>query len=380
MSAARGGGEGPELQRRSLVKGDAQADAALRQLLQAFAGPLGALPVAEAQACFASAEAHGPPNDALLAHRSTFCLARALEEHARLALMDWDPARHPLEAFLTLSVEEIKAFYARVRKGLGEEQLCRVSGMGTAAALRKVRGLGEEALQGAEAALAWVAAQQADSLQELAKLYLCSPQDADAVLGPWQLGFGGLAHGSVYLPPPPADGEAPEGREDDEAPEPKGEVWIGLERPAGAPASLTWSPATASPHMAEEILLMLDEICSRTQDMANLKLALLDYPQAGVPEAQLFFSKELERRAAEAARERELQEHAEHDQAVAEAEALARAQFEQAKAPKPSVPPAPAPSTQPPSSDQEAAPAPTRQLRQVGGLKIIHSHKLHEQS
>jgi hypothetical protein len=323
-----------QILKRSPLSGP-EAGALLRRLLQTLAEGAGAAHMAAAVALFGAADTAGETEKCLLYDQLFLCLMRALEDFAMCCLLGWDETRHPLDIYLNLDRPELRAFFSRARKGLGDETLYKLCGVAPWAVLKRLPAFKDKDFSADEAALEWAAQDAKEALVRFGKLYHTSLEDADAELGPWQIAYAKAPIGlKLLLSPDPSQAE----------------ILMGSEQadPAVAGPSTAFSAEVkADTHFAERVLHELEGVCRELTRLARRRLLLMDDPSAAAREAKGEWLAYLKALAAGKSKE-----GAEGSQAEAAAAAAAEARRVE---------------------DDHRHDLPERKVLEIGGLRIIHS-------
>ena len=348
----------------------AEGKALLQRLLSNMADGSGDTHLLAARALFSTADAAPEPEKTYLFDQLYFCLSKALEDYAMLCLMTWDESRHPMDIYLNMDRPELRAFYSRCRKNLlTEDQLFRVAGVAEAEALKR-QGSFKLGLEDAEAALEWAARHARERLSLFGRLYHSTLEDADPLLGPWQIAYAKAPIGlKLVLDRESGAAEMLMGAE--ESPDPA--------EPGKKIAGAFSVEVELSQDFGEKILHYLDEICLELRSRAAYKLAFLEGPSSLL---ELVRKNYLQHLQALGAAKRAAAGEAPHSPAAAPGEPQRLKIFHshikpftpKAKADpgaaKPESPAAPAPGAEDESGTASHSPG---EVRQVGGIKIIHS-------
>jgi hypothetical protein len=329
----------------------AEATQLLRRLLRSQADGAADGHLAAGVALFAAAEIAPDMEKRLLYDQIFFCLMRALEDFAMLCLMGWDESRHPLDTYLNLDRPELRAFFARARKGLGDEVMFRLMGVAPWDVLKKLPVFKGKDLGSEEDAMDWAAREARETLVRFGKLYHTTFEDADAEMGPWQIAYAKTPIGlKLLMSLENADTE----------------ILMGSEQadPASQqPPTVFSAPVRVDLNFAERILHDLEGVCRQLKRLAQRRLLMLDDPASVVPLVKTQWQ--------------------EHLQALAKLHPKPAQQAEGSSAPEPPPPPAPAESSKsslvkPLAAELEVHEEPRhdaneKNVMDVGGLKIIHS-------
>lgn len=323
---------------RSPLRGE-EGRGLLRRLLQSQADGAAHGHLAAGMALFSAADMAPELEKRLLYDQIFFCLMRALEDFAMLCLMGWDEARHPLDIYLNLDRPELRAFFSRARKGLGDEVMFKLMGIAPWPSLKRLPAFKDTDFSSDESALEWAAGDARETLMRFGKLYHSIPEDADTEIGPWQIAYAKAPIGLKLLL----------------SAEHGDEMLIGSEQadPAtNAPATAFSAPVKVDSHFAEKVLHELEAVCFELRRLALRRLQMMDDPTAGARGCKADWQEHLKKLAARRG----------------EAAAAAGA----------------APADSPPAGPAEAAvaeehhadprhDAPGKKIMEVGGLRIIHS-------
>src|SRR5882672_4920170 len=156
--------------KRTPLKG-AEANLLLKRLLKSQADGAADGHLAAGVALFAAADIAPEIEKRLMYDQIFFCLMRALEDFAMLALMGWDETRHPLDIYLNLDRPELRAFFARARKGLGDEVMFKIMGLAPWPVLKKLPAFKDKDFESDESALDWAVQDARETLMRYGKLY-----------------------------------------------------------------------------------------------------------------------------------------------------------------------------------------------------------------
>jgi hypothetical protein len=360
-----------QILKRQPLKGE-EATALLRRLLRSQADGAADGHLAAGVALFAAAEIAPDIEKRLLYDQIFFCLMRALEDFAMLCLMGWDESRHPLDIYLNLDRPELRAFFARARKGLGDEVMFRLVGVAPWDVLKKQPAFKGKDFSADEAALDWAARDAQETLIRFGKLYHTTAEDADTELGPWQIAYARAPIGLKLL----MNLESPET-----------EMLLGSEQAdpvSKLPPTVLSAPVQVDLNFAERLLHDLEGVCRQLKRLAQRRLVMLEDPGAVAPLVRAQWQEHLHALAKL------------HPRAAPAAEApgaATQAPSPQAASPFPAAPPPPAPAPAAPAEPAEASKsslvkplaaeidvheeprhdAPEKNILEVGGLKIIHS-------
>jgi hypothetical protein len=248
----------------------AEADALTRRLLKGMAEGAGDTHRLAARALFGTAGLSEGKEKTYLLDQLYFCLTRALEDYAMLCLMNWDESRHPIDVYLNMDRPELRAFYSRARKNLlTEEQLFRVTGVCAASGLKRNPAFKMD-LYDYETALEWASGDAKDKLSRFGRLYHSGLEDADPMLGPWQIAYAKAPIGLKLLL---GSEEEPDrmlmGTE--EIPDPH--------EPGRKITGAFSVGVQLDDHFAERLMHQLDEVCEELRRRAALKLTMMDDPK-----------------------------------------------------------------------------------------------------
>jgi hypothetical protein len=324
----------------------------LRRLLQSQADGAADGHLAAGMALFSAADMAAEVEKRLLYDQIFFCLMRSLEDFAMLCLMGWDESRHPLDIYLNLDRPELRAFFARARKGLGDEVMYKLCGVAPWAVLKKLPAFKDKDFSSDEDALDWASRDAREALVRFGKLYHCLPEDADTVLGPWQAAYARAPIGLKLL-------VVPEGDET--------EILLGSEQAdpgsKAVPTALSASVLVDS-HFVEKVLHELEAVCRQLKRLARRRLAGLDDAAAFVSEARSDWQEHLKALASKKAQLPPSEAHAKQEAASPESEAAEPPDSLRSSLIKPLA------------YDIHEEPrhdVPEKKILEVGGIKIIHS-------
>lgn len=344
--------------KRTPLKG-AEANVLLKRLLKSQADGAADGHLAAGVALFAAADIAPEIEKRLLYDQIFFCLMRALEDFAMLCLMGWDESRHPLDIYLNLDRPELRAFFARARKGLSDDVMYKLMGLAPWDLLKKMPAFAKMDFSNEEAALDWASRDARETLMRYGKLYHTIPEDADTETGPWQIAYAKAPIGLKLLL----------SLESDET-----EMLLGSEQadPATKDTPTVFSSVVhVDLNFAERVLHELEGVCRQLKRLAQRRLLMMEDPTAMPAAAKADWLA--------------------HVKALAEKRAKdGGAQDSPPKAePRGEIEPAPAPAAEAPQKSSLIKPlaagldtdvheeprhdAPERHVKEIGGLKIIHS-------
>lgn len=254
-----------QILKRTPLKGD-EATVLLRRLLRSQADGAADGHLAAGVALFAAADIAPEIEKRLLYDQIFFCLMRALEDFAMLCLMGWDESRHPLDIYLNLDRPELRAFFARARKGLGDEVMFKLMGIAPWSVLKRLPAFKDKDFGPDEEALEWAVRDAKETLQRFGKLYHTIPEDADTEIGPWQIAYAKAPIGLKLL------------MSSDNA---DTEILMGAEQadPASQlPSTIFSAVVKVDLHFAERILHDLEGVCRQIKRLAHRRLLMMDDP------------------------------------------------------------------------------------------------------
>lgn len=275
---------------RLRLQGD-EAKAILRRLLQSQAEGASDIQLKIANALFAAADSAAEMEKRLYYDALFLCLMRALEDFAMLSLMGWDDSRHPLDIYLNLDRPEIRAFYSRARKGLGEEIILKLMGVGNWTQLKRLPAFQGQDFSADEDALDWQVQEAREILIRCGKLYHTTPEDADDEIGAWQLSLAKTSVGLKLLIAP--ENETPL-------------MLLGTEQADPArpgPSTAFFAKVNVGAHFAERILGELEMVCREIKRLAERRLVLLEDPLALAKGAKAEYQTHLKQVAGSKAKE-----------------------------------------------------------------------------
>lgn len=252
-----------QIVKRTPLKGP-EALTLLRRLLQSQVDGAAEGHLAAGRALFAAADSVPEIEKRMLYDQMFFCLVRALEDFAMLALMGWDDTRHPLDTYLNLDRPELRAFFVRARKGVGDDVIFKLMGVAPWAVLKKLPVCKELDLSDDQDALDWGTRDAREVLMRFGKLYHTIFEDADTQLGPWQTAYAKTPIGLKLI--------ANLDNEDSE-------MLLGTEQadPASAGTPTVFSaPVKVDGNFAVRVLDELELVCRQLKRLAYRRLLLLD--------------------------------------------------------------------------------------------------------
>jgi hypothetical protein len=341
-----------QILRRTSLSGD-EAQLLLRRLLQSQADGAANGHLAAGRALFAAAESASEIEKRLLYDQIFFCLMRALEDFAMLCLMGWDESRHPLDIYLNLDRPELRAFFSRARKGFGEEIIYKLMGVGSWPTLKKMAIFRGKDFSSDESALDWVTQDAKEILVRYGKLYHTTFEDADTVLGPWQIAYAKAPIGLKLLL----------NNKNDTA-----EILMGAEQadPTTKGPSVAFSaPVNVDTNFAEKVLFELEGVCQQLKRLARRRLLLIDDPAVAARSAKGEWQEHLNRLAGR--KPKEVSETAEADTSPESTPPEAKSELAASPEPKPEL------------HSETRHDVEPHKIMEVGGLKIIHSKKIGEE-
>ncbi len=351
-----------------------EAEALRRRLLRSLARGAGDSHLLAARALFGATDHAEDPEKTLLFDQVVFCLTRALEDFAMLGLMDWDENRHALEVYLSLDRPELRAFYARCRRGLmTDDQVARVALAGPAAALKRMKTFKETPVNTAlEPALEWAGREARSRLSEFGRLYHASPDEADPYVGAWQLAYAKAPIGMKLLNlEEPHDADKSE--KTDAAHPNDREMLLGVEslpdnaHPGQSKICVSTARVRVDLDLAENVLFHIQDVCAEIRRLAELKLLSLEQP------AQVFEAHQREYmvylREVGARKKHE----AEHELSGSPEGPLRIIRSEDNFKPEKIKNKSESQSESAPKESEESASNSKSQTKDIGGVRIIHS-------
>jgi hypothetical protein len=267
------------------LKGE-EANLLLRRLLGNLAGVAGEMPLLIARALFIQADTAEELEKRLFYEQIFTSLMRSLENFAMLCLMGWDESRHLLDIYTHLERPELRAFYARVRKGLSEEAVFKLTCAASWEHLKKMPAFKGKDFSSDEDALDWQAREAEENLNRFAAIYSAGPEAADPVLGPWQLAWTKMPLGQKLL-------QDPESLE--------AELLAGVEQADPTkPGSATIFTAhvEVGQQFIDRVLDELQKACEATRLLAQRRLDIMDDPCAVARRAKAEWQEHLQKIAA----------------------------------------------------------------------------------
>lgn len=358
---------------RTPLTGD-EALALLRRLLRSQADGAANGHLTAGVALFAAADMASEIEKRLLYDQIFFCLMRALEDFAMLCLMGWDESRHPLDIYLNLDRPELRAFFSRARKGLGEETLFKLMGVGSWPTLKRMAIFKDKDFSSDESALEWSVQDAKEILIRFGKLYHTSLEDADTELGPWQIAYAKAPIGLKLLL----------NAENENA-----EILMGSEQadPATkAPSTAFSAPVKVSTHFAERVLHELEGVCRQLQRLARRRLLLMEDPVAVAREAKTEWQEHLKRLAGSKAKGAAPAPEGVQPPVRPQAPATVQPEVPLIVKPEPEAGLNPESQAEPTPEAEQELHSDTRhdvvphKVMEVGGLKIIHSKKIGDEA
>ena len=224
------------------------------------------------------------PERSILLEQMFPTLMRALEDYATLCLMWLDSERPPLEAYLRADKKEIRGFYTQVRKGLSDEAMFKIFGVSSPETMRKEGLVKEGDHYVVESVLGWAWDYYNRLLESFGRVYHSTVEDADEVIGPWQIAYAMSPLGTKML------------LGEDGRPETLllgvGEMEDPAEKGRRIPAVYS-APVSLDARFGEETLHHVDAVCQEIRELAARQLAMLKDPSAGLGRAREAFENNL---------------------------------------------------------------------------------------
>ena len=231
-----------------------------------------------ASAIYGAADDLDDPQRSLMLEQMFHALMRALEDYATLCLMWLDDQRHPLEVFLGTDKAAIRRFYAKARKGLDQESRFKLFGVAAPETMVQKKLVAASDNYTLESVLGWALNRDERLLGAFGRVYHSAVDEADPIIGPWQVSYAMSAMGTKML------------LGEDGRPE---ELLLGLGAVEKGKQAVFKATVRVDARLGEETLHHIENVCGWIRALADLRLALAKDPAAGLERARLAFEEQV---------------------------------------------------------------------------------------